>query len=124
MFTSPSGTPRIRDNLWPWLRERQYAGPEDDQQLDAFLERLGRRDAHLRPGIEVRRIWPWPHAADLDERGTLASEVRTAVAQLLTALDEPLPQRVPQVRVRRNSAQGTVTSTLAGAYCRLSCSSR
>ena len=81
----------IRENLWPWLRERQYAGPEDDQQLDAFLKRLGRRDVHLRPGIEVRRIWPWPHAVDLDERGALVSEVRTAVAELLTALDEPLP---------------------------------
>ncbi len=84
----------IRENLWPWLRERQYAGPEDDQQLDAFLKRLGRRDVHLRPGIEVRRIWPWPHAVDLDERGALASEVRTAVAELLTALDEPLPPSV------------------------------
>jgi hypothetical protein len=81
----------IRENLWPWLRQRQYAGPEDDQQLDAFLKRLGRRDVHLRPGIEVQRIWPWPHAVDLDERGALVSEVRAAVAELLTALDEPLP---------------------------------
>jgi hypothetical protein len=31
----------IREDLWPWLRQRQYAGPEDDQQLDAFLQRLG-----------------------------------------------------------------------------------
>ena len=82
---------QIRDNLWPWLRERQYASPEDDQQLDAFLQRLGRRDAHLRPGIEVRRLWPWTHAVRLDERGALVGEVRTAVAELLTALDEPLP---------------------------------
>lgn len=81
----------IRENLWPWLREHQFVGPEDDQQLDAFLKRLGRRDAHLRPGIEVRRVWPWEHAVDLDERGTLASEVRNAVAELLTVLDEPLP---------------------------------
>jgi hypothetical protein len=81
----------IREDLWPWLRERQYASPEDDQQLDAFLKRLGRRDAHLRPGIEVRRPWPWTHAVDLDQRGALASDVRTAVAELLTALNEPLP---------------------------------
>jgi hypothetical protein len=81
----------IRENLWPWLRERQYASPEDDQQLDAFLKRLGHRPAHLRPGIEVRRTWPWTYAVDLDERGALASEVRTAVAELPTVLDEPLP---------------------------------
>jgi hypothetical protein len=30
-------------------------------------------------------------AVDLDERGALASEVRTAVVELLAALDEPLP---------------------------------
>lgn len=82
---------RIREDLWPWLRERQYAGPEDDQQLDAFLHRLGRRDAHLRPSIEVQRTWPWAQAVDLDERGALASEVRSAIAELLRALDEPLP---------------------------------
>jgi hypothetical protein len=81
----------IRDDLWPWLRKRQYADSEDDRQLEAFLKRLGRREAHLRPGIEMRRIWPWARAVDLDERGALASEVRTAVAELLTALDEPLP---------------------------------
>ncbi len=59
---------------------------------------LGRRDVRLRPGIEVRRIWPWPHAVDLDERGALVSEVRDAVAELLTALDEPLPPACTDAR--------------------------
>lgn len=82
----------IRENLWPWLRARQYASPQDNQdKLDEFLGRLGRRDAHLRPGIKVRRIWPWAQAVDLDERGALAGEVRAAVTELLTALGEPLP---------------------------------
>jgi len=30
----------LRNNLWPWLQEREYAAPEDDEWLDAFLERL------------------------------------------------------------------------------------
>jgi hypothetical protein len=81
----------IRGTLWPWLREHDYAGPEDDGQLDAFLRRLGRRDTHLRPGIELRRTWPWAHAVDLDERGALASEIRAEVTELLMALNEPLP---------------------------------
>ena len=81
----------IRESLWPWLRERQYATPGDDQKLDVFLNRLGHRDAHLRPGIEIRQIWPWAHAVEADERGMLAGEIRTAIAELLTALDEPLP---------------------------------
>ena len=39
-------------------QEREYAAPEDDEWLDAFLERLDRRDVHLRPGIKVS-----PHLA-------------------------------------------------------------
>ena len=79
----------IRESLWPWLRKRCYASPEDGQHLDAFLSRLGRRDAHLRPGIELRHTWPWVHAVDLDERGALTSQIRTGVTDLLAALSEP-----------------------------------
>ena len=81
----------IRETLWPWLRKHQYAGSRDDLDLDAFLRRLGRRDAHLRPGMDVRRVWSWPQAVDLDQRGALVGAVRAAVAELLMALDEPLP---------------------------------
>lgn len=82
---------KIRESLWPWLRERRYAAPEDDRRLEAFLDRLGRRDAHLRPSIRLCRSWPWPHAVDLDERGALVTDLRAAVSELLNALDEPLP---------------------------------
>ncbi|OBH94303.1 DUF262 domain-containing protein [Mycobacterium sp. E2733] len=81
----------LRSSLWPWLRNRQYAEPEDDEQLDAFMNRLGRRDVHLRPSLEVTRIWPWEYAVDLDERGELTRDLRIAVAELLSALSEPLP---------------------------------
>ena len=77
--------------LWPWLRERHYAASEDDQRLETFLKRLGHRDTHLRPSIKICRIWPWPHAAELDEGGTLVTDVRTAARELLHALQEPLP---------------------------------
>ncbi len=40
---------KIRESLWPWLRECQYAAPENDQRLGTFRKRLGNRDAHLRP---------------------------------------------------------------------------
>lgn len=81
----------VRDELWPWLRECGYASAEDEDRLPTFLDQLGRRPAHLRPGIEVRRIWPWARAIDLDERGTLAREVKEAVIEILTVLEEPLP---------------------------------
>jgi hypothetical protein len=83
---------QVRQGLWPWLLERQYATPGDEDDLDAFLGRLGRRDAHLRPGISIQRTWPWGQANEADERGMLASEVRTAVTEVLTALGEPLPR--------------------------------
>jgi hypothetical protein len=82
---------KIRESLWPWLRERQYAAPEDDLRLETFLKRLGKRDAHLRPSIRVCRTWPWPLATELDERGTLVTDIRNAVTELLHLLDEPLP---------------------------------
>jgi hypothetical protein len=81
----------IRESLWPWLRVRHYAAPEDDQRLETFIKGLGHRDAHLRPSIRVCRTWSWPHAAELDEHGTLVTEIRTAARELLNALDEPLP---------------------------------
>lgn len=92
-FAWVGGHPRqeLRSDPWPWLRSRQYAGPEDDEHVDAFLNRLGRRDVHLRPSLEVTRSWPWAAAVELDERGALAGEVRSSVATLLSALSEPLP---------------------------------
>lgn len=81
----------VRDQLWPWLRNQGYASADDDQWLDAYLDQLGRRDAHLRPGIEARRRWPWAEPVALDDRGVLAGQIMDAVSQILTALEEPLP---------------------------------
>jgi hypothetical protein len=82
---------RIREELWPWLRERGYASSDDDDRLGPFLERLGRRQAHLRPGVAVWHVWPWAAAIELDERGALVAEVEAAIRELLTVLEEPLP---------------------------------
>ena len=53
------------------------------KELKVFLGRLGRRHAHLRPGIAMKRTWPWAQAKDADECGMLASEVRTAATEVL-----------------------------------------
>ena len=82
---------QFRSSLWPWLRNHQYASREDDGQVDAFLKRLGRRDIFLRPSLEVTRSWSWTEAIDLDERGALTGDVRSAVGELMSALNEPLP---------------------------------
>lgn len=78
----------VRNRLWPWLHERGYAGPRDEDRLDAFLEGLGRRDAHLRPGVAIQRRWLWSEAEELDERGSLVKEIHDAAAALLRALQE------------------------------------
>jgi hypothetical protein len=79
----------VRTELWPWLQERGYASAQDAVDLDTFLDGLGRRDAHLRPRIEITRRWAWADAEQLDDRGTLADDLRTAISELLSTLDEP-----------------------------------
>lgn len=82
---------QVRPVLWPWLLERGYASAADESQLAGFLERLGKRDAHLRPGIGLQRTWGWEDTAGLDRRDILVGEVRSAVTGVLSVLDEPLP---------------------------------
>jgi hypothetical protein len=75
--------------LWPWLQRRGYDAPSGE--LAAFVARLGRRPAFLRPGIALERPWPWADAEELDRRGALASEIRNEITGVLSALREPLP---------------------------------
>jgi hypothetical protein len=63
----------------------------DESQLDGFLGRLGRRDAHLRPSVGLQRTWSRQNATSLSRRGVLPGEVRSAVTEVLSVLDEPLP---------------------------------
>jgi hypothetical protein len=84
---------QVRLVLWPWLLENGYADVADEDRLAGFLVRLGRlkRDAHLRPGIGLKRIWGRAEAAGMGQRGALVGEVRGAVTEVLGVLDEPLP---------------------------------
>jgi hypothetical protein len=79
----------ILDALWPWLLARGYASPQDLAPLRAFVESLGRRFAHLRPGMHVTRAWPLEQAEELDDAGALAGEIRAALQQVLGILEEP-----------------------------------
>lgn len=79
----------VRTELWPWLQDRGYASEEDTVHLDEFLDGLGRRDAHLRPRVEITRRWAWADAERLDDRGVLTDELRTAITELLSTIDEP-----------------------------------
>jgi hypothetical protein len=82
---------RVRPVLWPWLLERGYASAADGTLLPGFLDRLGKRDAHLRPGIGLQRSWSSAEAASLDGADALAEELRAAITEILGVLNEPLP---------------------------------
>lgn len=79
----------LRDDLWPWLLARGYASPADAHELPRFERSLGRRAVHLRPGVCAWHPWSLTRAEELDDRGTLASEIRDALTDLLTAIGEP-----------------------------------
>lgn len=80
---------RVESELWPWLLERGYALPEETREVPAFVARLGKRDAHLRPGIKMIRPWSLEEAGQLNARGALAMEIRNAMIEALRTLDEP-----------------------------------
>ncbi len=78
----------VRQNLWPWLKKRDYASAKDDAVLQQFLSILGRRNVHLRPGMRFRRRWDRSEVQELGERD-LASAVRRDVNAILAAAGEP-----------------------------------
>lgn len=82
----------VPGELWPWLCERGYAdpaNPDAEAELERFMASLRRRrsQAHLRPGIELRRRCEspaWSGASQLD------GEVTALVRELAATLREPL----------------------------------
>jgi hypothetical protein len=79
----------VREQLWPWLLDRGYASPGDEERIEPFLRALGRRFAHLRPSMHVTRTWEWAQAERLDDEGLLAGEIHAALDRVLALLDEP-----------------------------------
>ena len=83
----PPGT--VRAELWPWLRARGYAAESDDELLEPFLRRLGKRDTPLRPGLRLLRRWPSDEVAHLEERRELVSALRDEVNRILLSVGDP-----------------------------------
>jgi hypothetical protein len=77
----------VRQELWPWLKERRYAAATDDEALQDFLAILGRRPAHLRPGLRLHRRWDAEAVRALDKQQLVVS-IRQAVNRVLTAADD------------------------------------
>jgi hypothetical protein len=49
----------VKDELWPWLKQRGFADDGDNAELQRFLDEcLPRKQrAHMRPGLRFRRVW-------------------------------------------------------------------
>ncbi len=87
---------QILPELWPWLLERGYASPRDEEPLERFMQTLGRRALHLRPALHVSRTWSFAEAEALDDAGLLVGEIHAAINRVLGALDEPLVQTLAE----------------------------
>jgi hypothetical protein len=82
----------VQESLWPWLLERRYATAAYDKQgFIRFLADLKGHDAYLRPGIQLKRVWPWDSVLAPGGREAVVGEIRAAVGEVLTMLDEPTP---------------------------------
>jgi hypothetical protein len=79
----------LMSDLWPWLLARGHASPCDLEAVRTFSDSLGRRFAHLRPSMHAARTWALELAEELDEDGRLALEIREAVSEVLSVLEEP-----------------------------------
>ncbi len=74
----------VRARLWPWLKGRGFVTDEDDAVLDEFLAILGKRPAHLRPGLRLRKRWS-------EQEKITADAIRDDLNTILVAAgDSPL----------------------------------
>lgn len=57
----------VEHELWPWLKQRGFADDGDDTVLRRFLDDylLHGFNAHMRPGLRLRRVWSPAELADL-----------------------------------------------------------
>lgn len=79
----------VRHSLWPWLKERGYVSAGDDPVLTEFLRILGRRPAHLRPGLRLELRLDAAAVRTLGNSRQLPSTIRRAVNGVLRAAGEP-----------------------------------
>ena len=78
----------VEHELWPWLKQQGFADDGDDVKLLRFLDEfLGRRLAHMRPGLRFRRVWT---AAEVGGPGAaLAETIRSEFDAVFAVAREP-----------------------------------
>jgi hypothetical protein len=78
----------VEHELWPWLKQQGLADDGDDVKLLRFFDEfLGRRAAHMRPGLRFRRVWT---SAEADALGpSLAEAIRGEFDAVFAIAREP-----------------------------------
>lgn len=77
----------VEHELWPWLKQRGFAGDGDDTVLTRFLDEYLHLPAQMRPGLRFRRVWT---AAEVAELGSgLAEAIRNDFDAVFAVADEP-----------------------------------
>jgi hypothetical protein len=94
----------VERELWPWLKQAGLAGDGDDSVLLRFLgECLGRRPAHMRPGLRFRRIWTLAEAAGLGF--ALAGAIRSEFDAVFAVAHEPALGSAQAVRQKAREGE-------------------
>ena len=76
--------------FFDWLLRRGYARDGENGSLEEWVNsKPSGIQVHIRPGIEVRRTWPYADAFAPHRKGEFVAEVREAIDRVLSALDEP-----------------------------------
>jgi hypothetical protein len=83
----------VEHELWPWLKQMEFADDGDDAVLLRFLDEfLGNWPANMRPGLRFRRRWKF---AEMTELGSgLAETIRSEFDAVFAVAHEPALQAV------------------------------
>ena len=108
----------VEHELWPWLKQQGFADDGDDVELLRFLgEFLGRRRAHMRPGLRFRRVWTSTEVGELGPG--LAEAIRSEFNAVFAVAREPALGSTEAAGLdSRHAESARAGSTQAGGFAR------
>lgn len=108
----------VEHELWPWLKQQGFADDGDDVQLLRFLDEfLGRRPAHMRPGLRFRRVWTSTEVGGLGS--SLAETIRSEFDAVFAVAREPALGSIETARPEaRHQGNARAESAYTGGFAR------
>jgi hypothetical protein len=101
----------VERELWPWLKQMGFADDGDDSVLLRFLgEFLGRRPAHMRPGLRFRRVWTFAEAEGLGS--ALAEAIRSEFDAVFAVAHEPALGSAQVVRLDAREGESVPSASV------------